>query len=56
MGIFLETTVCCLTAEYQVQSHRGYELKEKDVKDVTALCNRFNIFLPEEYQVDGAAT
>ena len=44
-------TVQCLTTEYQVQSHRGYELKEKDFKDVLALCEKFNIPVPEEYQM-----
>lgn len=39
----------CLTAEYQVESHTGYTLKEKDFKDVLALCEKFNINLPEEY-------
>lgn len=48
-------TVCCLTAQYQVQSHSGYELKEKDFKDVFALCSKFNIPLPEEYQVGNGA-
>ncbi len=39
----------CLTAEYQVESHTGYELEEKDHKDVTALCEKFGIALPDEY-------
>lgn len=39
----------CLTAEYQVGSHTGYELKETDYKDVTALCEKFGIALPDEY-------
>lgn len=41
--------VNCLTAEYQVQSHTGYKLKDKDFKDVFALCEKFNIPLPKEY-------
>lgn len=41
--------VKCLTAEYQVESHTGYEIDEKDYKDVAALCEKFNIPLPEEY-------
>jgi len=43
-------TVQCLTAEYQVESHSGYELKEKDYQDVKALCEKFNIPLPKEYE------
>jgi len=31
-------------------SHQGYELKEKDFKDVFAMCNKFGILLPTEYQ------
>ena len=42
--------VNCLTAEYQVQSHTGYKLKDKDFKDVFALCEKFNIPLPKEYR------
>lgn len=42
-------SVRCLTAEYQVESHTGYEIDEEDYKDVFALCEKFNIPLPEEY-------
>lgn len=41
--------VNCLSAEYQVESHTGYEIDENDIKDVTALCKKFNINLPREY-------
>ncbi len=40
----------CLNPEYQVQSHTGYNLKDKDFKDVFALCKKFNIPLPPEYR------
>ncbi len=42
--------VRCITPEYQVQSHRGYELKEKDFQDVTLLCEIFCLDYPDEYQ------
>ena len=43
-------TVRCISAEYQVKSHSGYELRDKDFKDVSALCDRFGIDYPEEYR------
>lgn len=50
IGEIAGCAVKCLTPEYQVQSHLGYELKEKDFKDVFALCRKFDILLPTEYQ------
>ncbi|RJR29232.1 tRNA nucleotidyltransferase [Candidatus Microgenomates bacterium] len=41
--------VNCLTAEYQVESHTGYEIDKDDYNDVSALCEKFNIPLPKEY-------
>ncbi len=41
--------VKCLTADYQVESHRGYEIDENDINDVFALCKKFGIALPKEY-------
>jgi hypothetical protein len=32
-----------------VKFHSGYELKDKDFKDVSALCQKFGIELPQEY-------
>ena len=45
-------TVRCLTAEYQVQSHTGYELDENDIKDVMAMHERFGVALPDGYSTD----
>lgn len=42
-------TVKFLTPEYQIESHTGYLLKEKDFKDVRNLCHAFRIALPTEY-------
>ncbi len=45
-GIIDGRTVRCLSPEFQVRSHSGYELKAKDVHDVQALCARFGIDCP----------
>ena len=50
IGTINEIELRCLTADYQVESHTGYELKEKDFKDVHALCKKFNITLPQAYK------
>lgn len=42
-------TVRCISPEYMIKFHSGYELKEKDFQDVSALCKKFGIDLPEEY-------
>ena len=42
--------VRCITAEYQVKFHSGYALREKDFKDVSALCDHFGMDYPEEYR------
>ncbi len=42
-------SVKCISAEYLVKFHSGYELKEEDFKDVYALHKRFGIALPSEY-------
>lgn len=49
-GIIDGHPVRCISAEYMVKFHAGYTLDENDRKDVTALCKRFNIPLPEEYR------
>jgi lincosamide nucleotidyltransferase A/C/D/E len=41
--------VRCVSPEWMVKFHSGYELKEKDFKDVSALCEKFGIKLPQEY-------
>lgn len=33
----------CLTPEYQLVSHRGYPLQDKDFLDIKALCEKFNL-------------
>ena len=42
-------TMRCISAEWAVKFHSGYELKDKDFRDVFALCRKFGIDLPPEY-------
>jgi len=42
-------TVRCISPYWSVKFHSGYKLKEKDFRDVSALCNRFGIELPESF-------
>jgi lincosamide nucleotidyltransferase A/C/D/E len=48
-GVIDGRTVKCIAAEYAVRFHTGYRLREIDVRDVSALCERFGIAYPEEY-------
>ena len=43
-------SVCCISAEFQIQSHTGYRLAWKDYHDIRAICNRFVLELPPEYK------
>lgn len=42
--------VRCISPEWMVKFHSGYDLKDKDFRDVAALCNKFGIELPAEYE------
>jgi lincosamide nucleotidyltransferase A/C/D/E len=42
-------SVSCISPEWMVRFHSGYDLKEKDFKDVSALCEKYGIELPREY-------
>lgn len=42
-------SVRCISAEWIVKFHSGYELKQKDFQDVSALCEKFSIQLPERF-------
>lgn len=48
-GLIESRTVRCISPEWMVKFHSGYELKEKDFQDVSALCTKFGIDLPPEY-------
>ena len=43
-------SVKCISAEWMVKFHAGYELDENDYHDVSALCERFGMALPTEYE------
>ena len=38
--------VRCISPEWTVKFHSGYDLREKDFRDVSALCKKFGIELP----------
>jgi lincosamide nucleotidyltransferase A/C/D/E len=46
-------TVACITPEWLVRFHTGYEIDATDRADVSALCGRFGIPVPSEYQREG---
>jgi lincosamide nucleotidyltransferase A/C/D/E len=41
--------VMCISPEWMVKFHTGYEVDENDYRDVRALCQRFGIEMPSEY-------
>jgi lincosamide nucleotidyltransferase A/C/D/E len=48
-GTIDNRAVRCISPEWMIKFHSGYELKDKDFKDVSALCQKFGIELPQEY-------
>ncbi len=48
-GVIGGHVVRCIAVEQLVAFHAGYAFDENDVKDVSALCERFGIPLPEVY-------
>ena len=42
--------VLCISPEWMVKFHSGYDLKDKDFRDVSALCKKFGIDLPAVYE------
>jgi lincosamide nucleotidyltransferase A/C/D/E len=48
-GTMDQYSVRCISARWRVKFHSGYELTEKDYKDVLALCEKYGIDLPDEY-------
>jgi lincosamide nucleotidyltransferase A/C/D/E len=49
-GVVEDRTVRCISPEWMVKFHSGYQLKEKDFRDVSALCKKFGIDLPAAYE------
>ena len=50
IGNIAGQTVRCISPEWTIKFHSGYELKEKDYQDVSALCEKFGIDLPAHYE------
>ncbi len=42
--------VKCISPEWMVKFHSGYELDQNDYRDVLALCQRFGFSLPGEFK------
>ena len=42
-------TVRCISPEWMVKFHSGYKLKDNDFGDVSALCKKFGIELPQAF-------
>jgi lincosamide nucleotidyltransferase A/C/D/E len=49
-GMIAGTVVRCLPPEYMVLFHTGYPIDEDDFRDASALCAKFGIALPAEYE------
>lgn len=49
-GVINNQQVRCITAEQMVKFHTGYKLREHDYHDISAICDKFGIELPAEYQ------
>lgn len=49
-GVIDRQSLRCISAEWTLKFHAGYELKEKDFRDVSALCTKFGMALPREYE------
>lgn len=48
-GVIGGLRVKCISPEWLIAFHTGYQLRETDVRDVIALWSRFGIDLPHEY-------
>jgi lincosamide nucleotidyltransferase A/C/D/E len=48
-GLIEGRTVRCISPEWMVKFHSGYELKDKDFRDVSALSRKFGLDLPPAY-------
>ncbi|HHW11154.1 MAG TPA: GNAT family N-acetyltransferase [Firmicutes bacterium] len=49
-GVIADRPVRCISAEWLLRFHTGYELKDKDFHDIAALCEHFGLELPGEYR------
>ncbi len=49
-GMIAGTVVRCVPPDYMVLFHTGYPLDENDFRDTSALCAKFGIELPADYE------
>lgn len=49
-GRILNRVVPCISAELQVEHHRGYEPRDRDRADMANLAERFGLTLPDRYR------
>ena len=50
-GMIEEVEVNCISPQYQMESHTGYKLSNKDFHDVSLLSKKFGIPIPPEYSI-----
>jgi len=55
IGSIVGQSVRCIAPVHLVAFHTGYSLRPQDIHDVSALCERYGIALPEEYHAAIAA-
>jgi lincosamide nucleotidyltransferase A/C/D/E len=48
-GMISGCAVRCISPQWVVKFHSGYQLTEKDYQDVSSICEKFDIALPDEY-------
>ena len=48
-GTISGCAVRCISPQWMVKVHSGYELTEKDYQDVSAICGKYGIAVPDEY-------
>lgn len=48
-GVVNGRAVACITPQWQVSFHTGYDVDATDWADVSALCKRFGIPVPDDY-------
>lgn len=49
-GVINGCSVKCIPPEWSVKFHTGYELDANDFHDVKAICEKFNLKLPSQYE------
>jgi len=49
IGMIHGCAVRCISPQWMVKFHSGYELTEKDYRDVSAICEKYGMAVPEDY-------